>query len=192
MNKTVYIYDNDGKFVSEYDAQADPLDKGKYIVPVNSTDIAPPEFTEKQYVQFKDGAWSVIDLPSDPVEPEPTFDDLKEIQTNSISAACLSAISAGFTYDSHTYDSDLISRTNIIGTANAVQSGVIKSTDITNWRTSDNQIVQLSSAQLIELGAALLLHINTQYAKSWQLKGLIATYTEDTEANRAAIGEIKW
>lgn len=191
MEKTVYIYDADGKFVSEYIAQEDPMQLGSFIAPINSTDIIPPDCTDEQYVKFKDGAWVIV-TPEKEEEPQPTFDEIKQTQISLISASCIKAIDSGFEYDANTYDSDLISRTNIIGTTNAVQSGIIKSADITNWRTADNKTVQLTSTQIIELGAALLLHINTQYAKSWGLKEEIAAINDDTEENRDAIKAITW
>lgn len=103
----------------------------------------------------------------------PTLDDLKAAKLVDINADCMAAMVAGFTYDGHTYDSDLISRTNIIGTAAGVNGGVALPEGFT-WRTKDNQNVPMDGAGVIALGAALLTHVNTQYATSWALKAQVA------------------
>lgn len=110
-------------------------------------------------------------------------DNLKAQKSAEITAACLAAIDAGFEYGGHQYDSDLVSRTNIIGTATGVQAGIPMPDGFT-WRTSDNQNVPMDGAGVISLGAALLQHVNEQYATSWQLKAQIeaATTPEEVEA----------
>jgi hypothetical protein len=108
-----------------------------------------------------------------PAPPIPTLDELKATKLVTINADCMTAIDVGFTYDGHTYDSDLISRTNIIGTAAGVNSGIALPAGFT-WRTKDNQNVPMDGSGVIALGAALLVHVNTQYATSWALKAQVA------------------
>lgn len=112
-----------------------------------------------------------------------TLIELKSLRAADITAASLAAIEAGFEFAGHRYDSDLISRTNIIGTATGVQAGIALPEGFT-WRTSDNQNVPMDGAGVIALGAALLQHVNQQYAVSWQLKAEIeaATTAEDVAA----------
>ncbi|ANN71560.1 DUF4376 domain-containing protein [Bordetella bronchialis] len=118
---------------------------------------------------------------SDP--PAPTLDELKLAKAADMTAACLAAIDSGFDYDGHRFDSDLVSRTNIIGTATGVQAGIALPQGFT-WRTSDNENVPMDGDGVIALGAALLQHVNQQYATSWQLKAQIeaATTPEDIAA----------
>ena len=112
-----------------------------------------------------------------------TLIELKLQRAVDITAASLAAIEAGFEFDGHRYDSDLISRTNIIGTAAGLHSGIALPEGFT-WRTSDNQNVPMDAVSVIALCAALLQHVNEQYATSWQLKAEIeaAPTAEDVAA----------
>lgn len=116
-------------------------------------------------------------------EPPLPLVDAKTLQRAIITAAADAAIDGGFEHNGHVYDSDLVSRTNIIGTANAVNSGIELPESFT-WRTQDNQDVPMDGAGIIALGAALLVHVNEQYATSWALKAQIdvAETVEDVRA----------
>lgn len=56
--KTVYLYDADSIYISEYQATAN-LDGG-FLEPVDSTEIAPPTFSKNQAAKFLNGAWEII------------------------------------------------------------------------------------------------------------------------------------
>ena len=74
MTKIVYLFDEvTGQYICEYFAQESPLEKGKYIEPVCSTDIQPPTFNESQTCKFRSGRWVVEDkpLPEPEIIPEP-------------------------------------------------------------------------------------------------------------------------
>ena len=118
-----------------------------------------------------------------PSEDVLDLSQLKEQAAAAITAQCAAAIDGGFRFEGHRYDSDLVSRTNIIGTATGVQAGIPLPDGFT-WRTSDNQNVPIDGPGVIMLGGALLEHVNTQYAISWHLKSLIdaATTPEEIEA----------
>lgn len=154
------------------------------------------EITAEQYVEalagMESGKVVTIDggfqvafpaAPEAPEEPEPTLDDLKSRKSDEITAACLAEIDSGFVHDGYPYDSDIVSRTNIIGTATGVQAGIPLPLGFT-WRTSDNENVPMDGPGVIALGAALLQHVNQQYATSWQLKAEIeaATTPEEVES----------
>lgn len=121
-----------------------------------------------------------------PAESGPTLDELKALKSAEITAACLIAIDRGFFMGEHPYDSDIVSRTNIIGTATGVQAGIPLPEGFT-WRTSYNDNVPMDGADVIALGAALLRHVNEQYAISWQLKGQIEAATSPQE-----VAAISW
>lgn len=65
--KRVYVFDADGLFVGPYKAQESPLAPGEFIVPINSTTVAPPSVGAKQYAKWDGSQWSVEDV----VEPPP-------------------------------------------------------------------------------------------------------------------------
>jgi hypothetical protein len=105
--------------------------------------------------------------------------DLKDKKSAEIETACLLAIGAGFTFEGNQFGADLVSRTNLIGTVGSIQAGIPLPDGFT-WRTLDEQNVPMTADALVALGAALLVHCNTQYAKSWALKAQVdATTTAD-------------
>ncbi|MDE2101800.1 MAG: hypothetical protein KGL39_31430 [Patescibacteria group bacterium] len=57
--KTVYLYDTAGALTGSYAAQASPLDPGKYIEPIDSTEIAPPAAGADEVAVFSGGAWTL-------------------------------------------------------------------------------------------------------------------------------------
>jgi hypothetical protein len=61
MSKIVYLFDANGIFTSNYVAQSDPKEPGKFIEPTDSTDILPPQTQERQAAVFNraDSSWKV-------------------------------------------------------------------------------------------------------------------------------------
>lgn len=126
----------------------------------------------------------MIDL-SKLITAEMKLVEAKEAKRAQINAATLAAIDAGFEHEGHVFDSDARSQTNIIGTANAVGAGIPLPESFA-WRTKANENVPMDGPGIIALGAALLQHVNAQYAVSWQLKADIeaATTPEQLDAIR--------
>lgn len=59
--KRVYLYDaHTGEFTGIWDAQASPLEPGKFIEPVYSVEDAPPPVNEHQAAVREGGAWVVV------------------------------------------------------------------------------------------------------------------------------------
>ncbi len=116
----------------------------------------------------------------------PTLSDLKSDKRAEINTACLAAIDGGFEHDGHTFDSDERSKSNIIGTATGVTTGVPLPEGFT-WRTHDNQDVPMDGPGVIALGASLLQHISAQYALSWDLKARI-----DAAESPQDLDQISW
>lgn len=54
----VYLFDSAGLHNGEYIAQPSPLEPGAFIVPTNSTPVAPPALAVNQVAVFANGAWS--------------------------------------------------------------------------------------------------------------------------------------
>jgi hypothetical protein len=54
--KKVYLYDENGLFISTYSAQESPLEPGVYITPNLSTDIE-PVYLDKTWCKFENGVW---------------------------------------------------------------------------------------------------------------------------------------
>ena len=77
---------------------------------------------------------------------------------------------AGFEFENHVYNSDLVSQTRIQGAVlQAVQDSAYKTT----WTLKDNSSVELNSQQLQALGNALIQHVESIHNKAQSLRQLI-------------------
>lgn len=54
------------EFTGFSEADEDPLDKGKWLIPASATVIPPPEPADGKYRAFIDGSWIFVDIPSTP------------------------------------------------------------------------------------------------------------------------------
>lgn len=69
----IYHYDENAQFVGEGVADADPLEHGRWLIPANATNVAPPEHVEGSTRHFVAGGWEYRDIPApepEPVQPE--------------------------------------------------------------------------------------------------------------------------
>ena len=58
--KSVYLYDAEtGLYTGDYEAQENPLEMGKYIVPTYSTEEAPPIEKQNESAVYVDGSWQI-------------------------------------------------------------------------------------------------------------------------------------
>ena len=69
----VYQTNHEGFFVSEVNADPDPLDKGNWLIPGGCVKEAPPELKQGQKAKFVFRSWVIID-PEPVVEFEPQPD----------------------------------------------------------------------------------------------------------------------
>ncbi len=111
--------------------------------------------------------------------PEQQYDlqNLKTIKTNEINHKRKKFIDSGIECLGYTWDSDDISRNNLIGTLLAYNAGILKVDETTGyvikWRTKDNQDVFLTPQDLTELSTTMLNHVNNAYLISWDSKNQI-------------------
>lgn len=78
MEKIVYQHDSAGYFVSQALADESPLEPGKYLLPSNSVEDAPPaNWDEGQWPRWDGAAWRIVNKPQalteDPVQKLRTF-----------------------------------------------------------------------------------------------------------------------
>ena len=60
MDKIVYLFDEQGFFVGQMNAQRSPLEKDVFLLPKAGTFTPPPESSEALEPQFVDGSWSLV------------------------------------------------------------------------------------------------------------------------------------
>lgn len=94
--KTVYSYDNDGNYLSA--VILDKTDRspisGRWQIPGNCTEIAPPEAGEGQKVVWDGGKWALVDIPAEEPQPEapaesnePVIMDTEQVNQETIEMA---------------------------------------------------------------------------------------------------------
>ena len=107
-----------------------------------------------------------------------TLDDLKSAQWALIKQARAQAEYAGFTWDGSTFDSDAISQNRITG---AVTLAQLSSTFTIDWTLATNQVRTLNQSEMLQVGAALGAHVQTQFAKGQSLRVQIDAATTQAE-----------
>jgi hypothetical protein len=108
--------------------------------------------------------------------------ELKEMKWEEIKRLRADNAAAGFTFNGHEYDSDHEAIRNITGavTGALVAQGASRSVSI-DWTTKNNATVNLNGQQLMDLGDAALLHVNTQYAIARSLRQQIDAASSESE-----------
>ena len=107
-----------------------------------------------------------------------TLADLKAAQWTQIKQARTNAEYAGFTWDGSTFDSDAISQNRITG---AVTLAQLSSTVTIDWTLATNQVRTLNQSEMLQVGAALGVHVQTQFAKGQSLRVQIDAATTQAE-----------
>lgn len=103
-----------------------------------------------------------------------TLQDLKDAKWAEIKAARSSAEYGGFTWDGSAFDSDAISQARIQG---AVQLAGMAPEFSIDWTLANNEVRTLSAADMLAVGAALGLHVATQFNRARVLREQIEVAT---------------
>jgi hypothetical protein len=130
-------------------------------------------------------AQRIYDLEHPAYTAEERLSMAKDAKVAEINAARTAAVDGGVKYGGHTWDSDSDSRNNLTGLVAGLQAGVPLPGGFV-WRAADNNDVALTAAEVIEFGAAMLLHVNAQYQKSWVLKNQVEAATTAAEVEAIA------
>lgn len=104
--------------------------------------------------------------------------NLKDCQWQSIKAARTDNEYAGFTWDGSTFDSDAISQQRITG---AVTLAQMSPEFVIDWTLADNTVRTLIREEMVAVGIALGVHVQTQFAKAQALRVAIEAATTQTE-----------
>jgi hypothetical protein len=65
----IYHYDFEtGIYLGEGLADISPLEEGVWLIPAQATEIAPPEFSPRQYAAFVNNQWVIEAIPE--IKPE--------------------------------------------------------------------------------------------------------------------------
>ena len=101
-----------------------------------------------------------------------TLADLKAAQWGLIKQARSQAEYAGFTWDGSTFDSDALSQNRITG---AVTLAQMSPEFVIDWTLKDNTVRTLIREEMVAVGIALGMHVQTQFTKAQALRLQIET-----------------
>jgi len=107
-----------------------------------------------------------------------TLQELKDSQWTLIKRSRSAAEYAGFMWDGSTFDSDAISQNRITG---AVTLAQLSSAFTIDWTLATNQVRTLNQSEMLQVGAALGVHVQTQFAKGQSLRVQIDAATTQAE-----------
>jgi len=113
-----------------------------------------------------------------------TLQELKDAQWASIKRSRSQAEYAGFMWDGSTFDSDAVSQNRITG---AVTLAQLSSAFTIDWTLATNQVRTLNQSEMLQVGAALGVHVQTQFAKGQSLRVQI-----DAATTQAEVEAIVW
>lgn len=80
-----HYHPDTGIYQGSSDADADPLEPGRWLIPANSTTDAPPSVPAGQRAKWTGAAWALEAIPAPP--PEPAQPTAAEIRRGEILAA---------------------------------------------------------------------------------------------------------
>lgn len=88
----VFQTDSEGFYVGKTIADADPLDKGRWLIPQGCVTVEPPPLAAPEKAKFYGGEWVIITEPEPEPEPDPevyqVYDDaIVRSQRNDLLAA---------------------------------------------------------------------------------------------------------
>ena len=129
MTKLYYNYSSEGYYISSREARENPLEpkiKGKkvYLLPAFATFEEPPAEEEGKKIRWNQSEWINEDIPIEPVEPEPTAEELletaieqavsnREIYISKTDKYALREIDEPNTYPQEIKDKRILARTEI-------------------------------------------------------------------------------
>jgi len=163
----------------------DPLNTSDRFMPAAYDTPVPPIYVHKPVVTQMELDSKARGFVFNPVtrqwEDPRTLDDLKATQWTVIKQSRSNAEYEGFTWESSVFDSDAVSQNRITG---AVTLAQMSTTFTVDWILKDNTVRTLNQADMMQVGAALGVHVATIFAKAQALR-LVINAAETKEAVEA-------
>lgn len=183
----VYSYNaTTGEFTGSSEADESPLEPGVFLLPANSTEIAPPSDQAGFIRRFSAGAWGYV--PVGEPDEEPT--EAPTITAGMVNAERDRRIASGTSVPVTGYGSIPLQgrekdQTNLLGLVQAaslrIASGDV--TTLTKFRDGSNADHFLTPPQVIEMWSKGSAWISSVYDASWALKDMPTIpldYTNDS------------
>ncbi len=187
----IYIFKTDGSSLlsheisNDTDAQNEAIERGGafFLCTDDTYDIRDIYFDSGKiaHIPQRPSVYHVFNYTTKQWEDPRTLDDLKKAQWSTIKQALTAAEYAGFTWDGSTFDSDTLSQNRIM---NHVTLAQMSPEFVIDWTLADNTVRTLIREEMVAVGIALGVHVQTQFAKAQALRVLIdaANTVEEVEA----------
>lgn len=176
MEKIVSQLDDQGLFIEPCVAESSPLEEGVFLIPARAVDAKPPTVPAGMQARWNGIGFDLEPVPTPPIPPAPSLDDLKAAKNAEINAARSAANISTFTHAGKAFACDALSRSDIDGVTGYVAlyaamppnfSGTWKAVDNSYYPIADVAAWKEFYASMVATGAA-----NFQHAQ--QLKAQLA------------------
>jgi hypothetical protein len=179
-----YKYGANGKYIRRVECQFDPLETKKagkevYLIPGNSTTIAPLPEKEGFNVVWNGSAWEYQEIPVPPAPPEPTLDEVKAEKIMEMKGVRDTKEVEPITTDKGIFDYDDKSRDRLAIARQALTDAGGQGT--ITWTTADNQRVPLGVADFAAINAAAATRSNELHVTYNELKQRVNAATTADE-----------
>ena len=123
-------------------------------------------------------------VPDEPLSPEPTLDELKQMKRDEIAAARYDAETGGCTIDNVMIATDRGSQALLTA---AVVTARLDVEFKTRWKCADGRFVTLDAMQLRAIGDAVIAHVEACFAREGELCEMI-----DAAETVEELAAIRW
>lgn len=180
--KKVYIYASDG---NEYAGSlilddSDKSPSGAWNIPAYCTEVEPPEYKEGFLTMWNGTAWEYKEIPKEPVEPEPTLEELKELKIEEMKAERDLREVQDIEYNGKTYDYDDKSRERLSRAQQYLEDNGLESI---LWTCADNTVSLLSIEDFKNINTISATRSSALHEQYNRLKIYINGLTSADEVN---------
>ena len=181
-NKKVYIYADNG---NEYAGSlilddSDKSPSGKWNIPGFCTEIEPPVQKEGFLTVWNGTTWEYKEAPKEPVEPEPTLEEVKEAKIAEMKAERDLREVQDIEYNGKTYDYDDKSRERLSRAQQYLEDNGLESI---LWTCADNTVSLLSIEDFKNINTISATRSSALHEQYNRLKIYINGLTSTDEVN---------
>lgn len=180
--KTVYIYaDNSNEYAGSLILDdSDKSPSGKWNIPGFCTEIEPPAHKEGFLRVWNGINWEYKEEPKEPVEPEPSLDEVKETKIEEMKAERDYREVQDIEYNGKTYDYDDKSRERLSRAQQYLEDNGLESI---LWTCADNTVSLLSIEDFKNINTISATRSSALHEQYNRLKIYINGLTSEDEVN---------
>lgn len=197
--KKVYIYaDNNNEYTGNLILDdSDKSPSGKWNIPGFCTEIEPPVEKECFLRVWNGSNWEYKEKPKEPVEPEPTLDELKASKIDEMKAERNIREQQIIEYNGNTFDYDDLARERLLLGRQSLEDAGVEDAKL-KWTCADNEITYLGvedfkGINTVAATRSIMLHDTYNKLKvlinSCGTKEELEKVTFDTDVSMLSYGE---